>query len=195
MAEKTTSGRLVAAVGGIVLIISLFFKWYGISFGGEFGQIANQFANSINVDTSVSGWQSLDFGDIVFLVVGLLAIAPAALDIFDLEVDLPFDVAFVALIGGAISAAWIVLRMIDKPDGAGLKIGIFLGLAGAVVVAVGGFLQKSDSGEDAFSYAAPGQPGQAVPPQAPPQQPPAAPTPPQDPPQPPPPPPPAPPAV
>lgn len=97
MSEKTTTPKLVAAVGGVLLIISLFLSWYGVNFGG----LASQYAAA--VDTSASGWQSLDFGDIVFFVVGLLALTPAVLDIFDLEVELPFDVGLVAIVGGVIS--------------------------------------------------------------------------------------------
>lgn len=168
MAEKTTTGRLVAAIGGIVLIISLFLNWYGADFdgiGGEFGAAAGQFAESLNVDTSFSGWQSLDFGDIVFFVIGVLAIAPAAFDIFDLEIELPFDIGLVALVGGGISVLWIIWRFIDKPDGISVEFGLFVGLLGAALVAAGGFLQKGDDEGEEYAYAAPGQP---IPPQAPP---------------------------
>lgn len=185
MAEKTTTGRLVAAIGGLVLIISLFLNWVGLSLGnaGEFGQFANQVAESFNVDTSASGWQALEFGDIVFFVVGVLAITPAALDIFDLEIELPFDVGAIAIGGGVIATLWIVWRILDKGEGVSLKIGIFLGLAGAIAVAVGGFLQQSDSGGEEYAYEAPGQvPPQAPPaPGAPPQAPPPAAAPPQQP--------------
>lgn len=184
MAEKTTTGRLVAAIGGIVLIISLFLNWYGADFGDQFGGAAGQFAESLNVDTSFSGWQSLDFGDIVFFVIGVLAIAPAAFDIFDMEIELPFDIGLVALVGGGISVLWIVWRFIDKPDGISVEFGLFVGLIGAALVAAGGFLQKGDETGEEYAYAPPGQP---VPPQAPPAGgvPPAQPQAPQQPPQPP----------
>jgi drug/metabolite transporter superfamily protein YnfA len=169
--EKTTTGRLVAAGGGILLIVSLFLSWYGVNIGGVAGQYA-----ALAADTSANGWQSLDIGDLVFLVVGLLAIAPAAFDIFDLEIELPFDIGLVALAGGAVSIAWIVLRIIDKPGpdipdvagvdvGIGLKFGIFVGLLGAVLIAVGGFLQQQEEDDEAAAF----QPGAVpVPPQAPP---------------------------
>lgn len=163
MAEKTTTGRIVAAIGGIVLIISLFLNWIGVDLGGlgeQFGAPVGALAESFNVDASFSGWQALEFGDIVFFVVGLFAIAPAVFDIFDMEIELPFDVGMVALIGGVLSVLWIVLRILDKPDGAGLKIGIFLGLVGAIAVAVGGFLQQGDTPVEEYSFATPG----AVPP-------------------------------
>ena len=181
MAEKTTTGRLLAAGGGILLIVSLFLSWYGFDVGGLAGQYMAA------VDTSASGWQSLDIGDFVFLIVGLLAIAPAAFDIFDLEIELPFDVSFVSLIGGAVSIAWIILRIIDKPGpdvpdiagvdyGIGLKFGIFIALAGAVLIVVGGVMQKGEddstgfvdpvTGQQFAAAPAPGAPPAAAPPAA-----------------------------
>lgn len=195
MAEKTTTGRLVAAIGGVILIISLFLNWYGADFGDQFGGAAGQFAESLNVDTSFSGWQSLDFGDIVFFVIGVLAIAPAAFDIFDMEIELPFDIGLVALVGGGISVLWIAWRFIDKPDGINVEFGLFVGLVGAALVAAGGFLQKGDEAGEEYAYAPPGQPAPppaAAPPAAPPPAaappvapPPAQPQAPQQPPQPP----------
>lgn len=162
-----------------MLIVSLFLSWYGVNVGGA----AAQFAGA--VDTSANGWQSLDIGDLVFLIVGLLAIAPAAFDIFDLEIELPFDVSFVALVGGAISVAWIILRIIDKPGpdipetagidiSIGLKFGIFVALIGAALIVFGGFRQKQeDEGGQAFAdpvtgqqYATPQAPPAAAPPAA-----------------------------
>lgn len=178
LAEKTTTGRLLAAGGGVLLIVSLFLSWYGVDVGGTAGQFAAA------IDTSANGWQALDIGDLVFFIVGLLAIAPAAFDIFDLEVELPFDVGFVSLVGGAISVAWIILRIIDKPGpdipdiagidvGIGLKLGIFLALIGAALVAFGGFKQTQEDDDVAFvdpasgqQYATPQAPPPAAPPAA-----------------------------
>ena len=173
MAEKTTTGRLIAAGGGVLLIASLFLSWYGINVGGTAGQFAGA------LDTSASGWQSLDIGDLVFLVVGLLAMAPAAFDIFDLEIELPFDVSFVALVGGGISIAWILLRIIDKPGpdmpentvvdvSIGIKYGIIIALVGAIAIVVGGVKQQNepDASETAFADPVTGQ--QYATPQSPP---------------------------
>lgn len=199
MAEKTTTGRLVAAIGGLVLIISLFLKWAGVDVpdapeaSGQFGQFAEEFSDRLSDLATFSGWQVLDIADIVFFVVGVLAIAPAAFDIFDLEIELPFDVGLVALVGGVVATLWIILRVVDIGDGLEIKFGIFVGLAGAIAVAVGGFLQQSDSGGEEYAFEAPGQvppqapPAPGVPPQAPPPAaaPPQQPQPPQAPPPPP----------
>ncbi|MGK2878676.1 MAG: hypothetical protein ACSLFF_08925 [Solirubrobacterales bacterium] len=178
MTEKTTTGRLISAAGGLLLIISLFLSWYGFEASGPAGQFAASFA------TSFSAWDAFDIASFVFLIVGLLAIAPAAFDIFDLEIELPFDIAFVALVGGAISVLWIVFRMFEKPGpdipdiagsdiGIGLKFGIFIGLIGAALIVFGGIRQKGEddaaAGYEQAAYAqpvAPAAPPQAAPPTA-----------------------------
>jgi hypothetical protein len=177
MAEKTSTGKLIAAGGGIILIVSLFLSWYGLSVGGGAGSFANSVANNLHIDTTANGWQSLDVGDLFFFVVGLIAITPAALDVFDLELELPFDAGLVILVGGVISVLWIILRILDKPGGStggvvsvGLKFGIFVGLIGAALVAFGGFSQRGEAEELEYAPTA-GVPPAAAPPGVPPAQP------------------------
>ncbi|MBI5310419.1 MAG: hypothetical protein HZB14_05255 [Actinobacteria bacterium] len=209
MTEKTTTGRLIAAIGGIVLIVSLFLTWY------KFESSASVGGFSSSASTGVSAWDAFGLIDLILLVVGLLAIVPAALDIFDLEIELPVDMAFLALGAGGAGTALIVYRVLDKPGpdvevnvpgfeaSVGLGFGLIIGLVACVAVAVGGFRQMSEGEAGGETYAAappqappmppPGAPPQAPPPppQAPPQAPPAPPqappAPPQGPPQPPPP--------
>lgn len=193
MTEKTTTGRLIAAIGGIVLIVSLFLTWY------KFEASANVGGFSSSSSTGISAWDAFGGIDLLLLLIGLLAIVPAALDIFDLEIELPVDMSFVALGAGAAGAALIVFRVIDKPGpdisysapgveaGVALGFGLMVGLAACVAVAVGGFRQMSegDSGS-APSYAAPPAGAPPMPPQGMPPQPPAPPAaPPQAPPPPP----------
>lgn len=162
-----------------MLIVSLFLSWYGVNVEGP----AQQFVQGI--DTSISGWASFDIADLVFFIVGLLAIAPAAFDIFDLEIELPFDISFVALVGGAVSVVWIIFRIIEKPGadapdvpgydiGLGVKYGIFVALIGAALIVFGGFRQKQeDESGPTFTdpvsgqqYATPQAPPAAAPPAA-----------------------------
>ena len=150
-------------------------------------------------------------------MIGVLAILPAAFDIFDLEIELPVDMSFVALGAGIFGVVMIVFRVIDKPGpdvevnvpgfetSVGIGIGLIIGFAACIAIAVGGFRQMSEDGDDSQTYgqtyaAAPQAPMQAppmppqaapppppMPPQAPPAPPQAPPAPPQAPPQPPPP--------
>jgi hypothetical protein len=172
MAEKTTTGRLIAAGGGIILIVSLWLAWYGVDLGGQVTDLAKQAGVNIPDLPTINAWRALDFFDIVFFVVGILAILPAALDVFDLEFELPFDAGVAVLVGGVVSVIWILLRIVSHPDGASLKFGIFVSLIGAALVAFGGYTQREE--EDGYEYGDPaaagvppvGAPPVATPPQA-----------------------------
>lgn len=166
MAEKTSTGRLIAAAGGIILIISLFLSWYGISAGGgtTSGIAIPEISNSF------SGWASLDFADFLFLLIGLLAILPAALDVFDLELELPVEPGSVLTGLGIFAVLWVVLRIISKPGGGvsgfvdvGLKFGIFIALIGAALIAFGGFTQRGEEESPGYESAAAPVPAAAPP--------------------------------
>lgn len=194
MAEKTTSGRLVAAIGGIVLIISLFLTWVGFSapdVGGNLGQVPDQFGqavenaqNAFEDASSQNAFGLLGYMPFVFLLIGVLAIIPAAFDIFDLQIELPVDNSLVAVAGGAIALGGVLVVL----DGPGSKIGVWLALAGSIAITVGGFLDFQ--AEDEYEYAtpayAPAPTMPVAPPPAQPQAPQQPPQPPQQPPQPPP---------
>lgn len=190
MTEKTTTGRLVAAIGGLILIISLFLKWAGVDLPDNVS-----IPQGVNVpDTSSNAFDLFGFSPFLYFLIGLSVVVPAALDIFDLEIELPFDFAFVALIGGALAFGGMLL-VLDSPGS--VKIGAYLAFIGSIAITVGGVMQMQDD-EDGVeapgygaappqqAYATPAPPPQAPPAQAPPVQPPPAPQPPpQQPPQPP----------
>lgn len=188
-------GRLIAAAGGIVLIISLFLSWYK----WKSGYNAAGFSGSTSV--SLSGWDALSPGDFLLLVMGAIAVLPAAFDIFDLEIELPVDLSVLTMGAGGLAALEIVFRILSKPGhgvnisgpgfsaGMSLSFGIFVALIAAAAVIFGGFTQMSedDSSPTAYAGAVP-QPPAGAPPAAPPPGPPSMPPP--APPAPPPPPPP-----
>ncbi|HEV7919072.1 MAG TPA: hypothetical protein VGO97_05790 [Solirubrobacterales bacterium] len=157
MAENSSTGRLVSAVGGILLIVSLFLSWYGFDLGTN---------TQFNIDTSISGWDALGPGDLLLLVAGLIALAPFVLDATGLEIELPVEPSVLALGAGVIATLEVLLRIIDKPGpdvsvpgdfGLSLKYGIFIALIGAVAAAAGGYLQsqEADTGVDAFAQSPP----------------------------------------
>jgi hypothetical protein len=123
---------VIAATGGALLICSLFLHWYGVTYNA-----AN--AGSISVDES--GWEALHLARFVFVAVGLLAIVPAAIDIFELDVELPFDSGLVVLLSGALAILWVITRMLVRPEGLELRLGIFVGLIAGAVIVYGAFRQ------------------------------------------------------
>jgi hypothetical protein len=113
-------GRLLAAGGGVLLIISLFLPW-----------------SSVNGVTR-TGWETISVWDVFVLITGVCGITAAVTggrfgffrpDIsFNAMTDI-FGVVLTILVG------WLIL--FDFPSGAGREVGIYLALAGAAVTATG----------------------------------------------------------
>jgi hypothetical protein len=162
-------GLLIAAAGGLVLLIALLFmNWYSVG-PGKFApvQIDSSFlaqstpplsappGNPVPAEPDFGAWHSAGvlgfFGDLVLLAAGLGAIGLAASRAAG--GGPPGDTAarWVTILGVA-AVIVVVLRMIfrvDEIDGykfdAGLKAGIFVALAAAILIAVGGFIARGEA--------------------------------------------------
>ena len=114
-------GRLLAGGGGALLIASLFLPW----------------ADSPGSD-SRNGWEVLTMSDVLFLIVGLLAIAAAItggrFGFFrpDLSLNGATDILGLA---AAILLGWLIL--FDFPSGASREAGVYLALIAGIVISCG----------------------------------------------------------
>jgi hypothetical protein len=140
--SRLTTGDIIAGVGGIVLLISLFLPWYGASV-----EVAG-----FSASESGSGWEALGFIDILLFVIALAAIAVvAARATGTLPADIPAAVILLGL--GAVAVMLVLYRIIDIPvegdipDEVDLsrKLGIFVALIGAAAVAYGGWRRNTET--------------------------------------------------
>ena len=138
---RLTTGDIVAGVGGIVLLISLFLPWYGVSVD----------VAGFSASESGSGWEALGFIDILLFLISVAAIGiVAARAAGALPADLPAPVILLGL--GALAVLLVLFRIIDipagdVPDGVDLsrKVGIFIALIGAAAVAYGGWRTNTEA--------------------------------------------------
>jgi hypothetical protein len=140
--SKLTTGDIVAGVGGIVLLISLFLPWYGVSV-----DIAG-----FSASESGSGWEALGFIDILLFLISIAAIGiVAARAAGVLPADVPAPVILLGL--GALAVLLVLFRIIDIPvegdipDEVDLsrKVGIFIALIGAAAVTYGGWRTNTET--------------------------------------------------
>jgi hypothetical protein len=114
-------GRLLAGVGGALLIVSLFLPW------------ADGLAGA-----SRSGWELSRATDVLYVIVGVLGIAAAItggrFGFFrpDLSLNATADILGVA---ATIVLGWLIL--FDFPSGASREAGVYLALIAAITVASG----------------------------------------------------------
>jgi hypothetical protein len=139
--SRLTTGELIAGVGGLVLLLSLFLPWYGVSV-----DIAG-----VSLSESGNGWEVLGFIDILLLLIAVAAIAiMTARAARALPEDVPAPVLLLAL--GTLALLLVLYRIIDIPaDGEvppevdlSRELGIFVALLGAAGATYGGWRANAD---------------------------------------------------
>jgi uncharacterized membrane protein len=113
-------GRWLAGAGGVLLIASLFMPWSEVT------------------GRPLTGWEMASVWDVFVLITGVCGIAAALtggrFGFFrpDLSFNAMTDIFGVVL---GVLMAWLIL--FDFPAAASPEVGVYLALAGAVVVATG----------------------------------------------------------
>lgn len=123
MPRRLDAGAAVAAVGGLLLLVSLFLDWYG-----EDGE-------------GFSAWTVFELIDLALAAIALLAIA-AFLRHSGFERRLP-EIPLLVLGGAALVLT--ASQLVDSPPAVafsdlGLETGAWLGLAASALILAGGFM-------------------------------------------------------
>jgi hypothetical protein len=141
---RLSQGQIIAAVGGIVLLVAMFLPWVGVS--GP--SLPSGLPGGMDTSTSENIWKGSSL-DIYLLITGVVALLPALLAVTDSAAEFSFVSAATLLLGLVAVILVIAFLTVDFPDGADRKIGAFIGLGAAVVIAVGGFraMQEEVAGE------------------------------------------------
>jgi Protein of unknown function (DUF2510) len=118
---RLSYGAVAAGAGGLLLILSLFLDWIG---EGGFG------GNAFDLFSIV---------DLFLLVVGLAAVAFAAVEALGLAVTLPFDRVRALTVLGIIATSIVWAFMLEADH---LKIGFFLAAISSIAILAGGILAE-----------------------------------------------------
>jgi hypothetical protein len=146
--SKLRAGELIAAVGGIVLLIALLFlNWYGVG-----GSVETPFGD-FSVGADFGAWDGQGFlgtlANLVILAAGIAAVGLALLTATSRTVALPVAASALTAGLGIAAVAMILMRLLFQPgpnDIVDLKFGIFVALVGAVAVAFGGWQSMQEEG-------------------------------------------------
>jgi hypothetical protein len=132
---------LVAGLGGIVLLVSLFLSWY----------------------LEVSGWRAFTVIDVVLAVAALLAIAVPVVVAAVSGPAKPVAITVIATVATTLAVLLVLLRLIDDPGPhSDPRIGAWIGLAGALIAFAGSFGALKD--ESTPGAVPPDVPRRAAPP-------------------------------
>ena len=145
--SRVSLGEMVAAAGGLVLLVCMFLPWFD-------GALSGRGASNVPLQTT-TGWEA--FGGVFDIVIVVLAAAPVGIAVAratDSLPPLPLEQGVLVLAAGVLLFVIVAFRLIDPPDAIDVaipgleldpsrKLAGFLALVAAAAVAVGGHLQRS----------------------------------------------------
>jgi hypothetical protein len=126
---------LLALAGAVVLPASLFFDWYTVSFPDS-------------GDVSLTGWQSFEIVDALFVVVGLVALA----SLLGPRLRMRPWPGGVLVAAGFAATVVVALQLVEPPPllsayeesgSVSRDIGAWLGLGGSLLMLVGALLRNA----------------------------------------------------
>jgi hypothetical protein len=121
-------GKVVIALGAILLLVSLFLNWFGFGRGPD--------------DDGFSAWTAFELVDLILAVLAIAAIAAAAEPFVRSTPRLPENTGAIA---GPIALVLVAVSLINEPPAAqgfdsDIEIGAWLALAGAAIMCAGALL-------------------------------------------------------
>jgi hypothetical protein len=122
----------VAAVGGVLLLVSLFLPWYGL-----------QGADEIHV----SGWQAFNITDVLLALIALPAIAVPIVSVTATGPAKPIAAAVIASATGWLAVLLVGYKLLNPPgpnEFIEARYGVWLALAGALIAWIGSWLTMRD---------------------------------------------------
>jgi hypothetical protein len=148
-----SQGQIIAAVSAVALVLSLFLAWGGA--GGDVPDIAvpegtpsgpglEGIQDAAEDAASATGWESQNTLDIYLAITAGLVLIGAAMMLMGNPEGFPFAPAAATFLLGLIGTIMTVYVLIDIPEGAERKIGIYLATAAVIGVTVGSYLQMRD---------------------------------------------------
>jgi hypothetical protein len=146
MIGRLSQGQIIAVVGAAALLLAMFLPWIGVS--GPSIPAGIPVPSGVSTSTSENVWKGSTL-DVYLLITVVVAALPALLALSDAAEEFSFVSAATFLLGVVAVILVAAYLTVDFPDGADRKIGAFIGLGAAVVIAIGGFraMQEEVAGE------------------------------------------------
>ena len=130
--DRLTTGQKVGGAGALILLVASFLPWYSLDLG---------LAGSVSITAWDAGFLAW-FGVIVGIVGGVILVLKG-MGTKDVKAG-GLAAEQLALLLGAASLVLILLRLLTETDF--VSFGLFLGLAGAALVAYGAFTAMKAAG-------------------------------------------------
>jgi hypothetical protein len=145
--SRLRTADLVAGVGGVALLVTLFLTWYSAGGSASFG------GREIQVSLNLTAWEAFSITDVILALTALSGIGLAVLTASRRSPALPVAAGVITTTLGALATLLVLYRILNQPgpnEFVEVKFGAFLGFLSVLAVAVGGCRAiRDEEGEDA----------------------------------------------
>jgi hypothetical protein len=146
---KLRRGELIAAVGGLLLLITLFLvDWYSAG-----ASVTLPLGTTVSVSGDFGAWDGEGFlgfiANLVILAAALSAVGLAILTATSRTIALPVAASALTTALGIAAVVMVLMRMVFQPgpnELIDLKFGILLALIAALIVTYGGWESMKEEG-------------------------------------------------
>jgi hypothetical protein len=128
-------GAQLMLIGGVLLLIDLFLPWQDFDVGG--------IADELGVDASFSGWRG--FAGVVLGLLTIVMLAWLIVRLASVDIPLPVSTAMTGALLGVLILIFAVIKILTIL-GDEATIWAWIGLALAIVIAVGAFQVVQEAG-------------------------------------------------
>jgi hypothetical protein len=135
--RRLRAGELMAATGGVALFVSLFLPWY------QERRVFPGLGAARYPDRTA--WDALAVNDVILALVALAALALLLVTAAQEVPAVPIAMNSLVTLFGLIGLVLLLVRVAWLPDGADQRAwGLWVGLAGAAAIVVGGWIAMRD---------------------------------------------------
>lgn len=126
--RRLRAGEWIAALSGVVLLVSLFLPWYGAGADGD-----------------ASGWEALAAVDIALALVAAFGVSLLVITAAQGVPAVPVALSAIVTLVGPIGVLLVLIRIADTPGGFdGRELGVWLGLPATIGITAGAVLAMRD---------------------------------------------------
>lgn len=158
-----SQAQWIAVVSAAALVLSLFLAWGGA--GGDIPDVpdlpegtpsvpgvpdAGALQEQVEDAAELTGWESQNTLDLYLAIVAGLVLVNVLMAATGNREGLPFAPPAATFLLGAIGVVLTVYVLIDIPEGAERKIGIYVATAAIIGVTVGSYLQLRDQVSEGY---------------------------------------------
>ena len=108
--NQVRGGDILAGLGGVALLVVMFFPWY------EFLEGVYQGTRDVPIgDTRQSAWEAFGFGNVLLVLLALLGIATLVTTAFERTTAFPVAAVTLTAFVGTIASVWFLIRLLNPP--------------------------------------------------------------------------------